>query len=207
MDYVKTKMYHYSIKEFKKFIKFVNNDIYKTFFTFLYYTGVRPGEAMALKFSDLNYKEISINKTIDEHTNESGIREVGTPKTLSSVREFKLDNFLYKDLLKLKQIYINKYNDKNYDYYIFGGVKPLAPTTINRHKIKACNMADLRPIQLREFRRSHATLLYNMNVPMQLIKERLGHSDINTTMKYYVDVEKTKEKRVIRTLNLIRLLF
>ena len=46
-----------------------------------------------------------------------------------------------------------------------------------------------------------------MNVPMQLIKDQLGHSDINTTMKYYVDLEKSKEKRVIRTLNLIRLLF
>lgn len=207
MDYVKTKMDHYSIKEFKKFIKFVDNIVYKSFFTFLYYTGVRPGEAMALKFSDLNFKEIYISKTIDEHTNEFGIREIGTPKTLSSVRNFKLDNFLYKDLLKLKQHYIEKYKDKNYDYFIFGGIKPLAPTTINRHKIKACNKAELRPIQLREFRRSHATLLYNMNVPMQLIKDRLGHSDINTTMKYYVDLEKSKEKRVIRTLNLIRLIF
>jgi len=207
MDYVKTKMDHYSIKEFKKFIKFVDNIVYKSFFTFLYYTGVRPGEAMALKFSDLNFQEIFISKTIDEHTNEFGIREIGTPKTLSSVRNFKLDNFLYKDLIKLKQYYIEKYKDENYDYFIFGGIKPLAPTTINRHKIKACNKAELRPIQLREFRRSHATLLYNMNVPMQFIKDRLGHSDINTTMKYYVDLEKSKEKRVIRTLNLIRLIF
>ena len=108
MDYVKTKMDHYNIKEFKNFIKFVDNIIYRTFFIFLYYTGVRPGEAMALKFSDLNFKEISINKTIDEHTNEFGVREIGTPKTLSSLRNFRLDNFLYKDLLKLKQFYINK---------------------------------------------------------------------------------------------------
>ena len=181
-------MEHYSIKEFKKFIKFVDNIVYKSFFTFLYYAGVRPGEAMVLKFSDLNFKEIYISKTIDEHTNEFGVREIGTPKTLSSVRNFKLDNFLYKDLLKLKQYCIEKYKDENYDYFIFGGIKPLVPTTINRHKIKACNKAELRPIQLREFRRSHATLLYNMNVPMQLIKDRLGHSDINTTMKYYVDL-------------------
>lgn len=163
---------------------------------------------MALKFSDLSFnKFISINKTIDEHTNEEGIREIGTPKTLSSVREFKLDKKLYKSLLKLKSIYENKYKLKDYDYFIFGGIKPLAPTTINRHKLKACEKAKIRPIQLREFRRSHATLLYNIHVPMQLIKERLGHSNINTTMKYYVDVEKAKEKRLIKSLNLIRLLF
>ena len=207
MNYVKTKMDHYNINEFKLFIKNFDNEIYKQFFIFLYYTGVRPGEAMALKFSDLNSKGIiSINKTISEHSID-GMRSIDTPKSMTSVRTVKLDKKLYKDLLKLKQTYIKEYNSEDYDYYIFGGMKPLAPTTINRYKKRACEKAKIRPIQLREFRRSHATLLYNIKVPMQLIKERLGHSNINTTMKYYVDVEKEKEKRLMKSLNLIRLLF
>jgi len=207
MNNSKVKMKHWNLKDFKKFISNIDNIIYKVFFEFMYFTGCRPGEVMALKFSDLdNNKIISINKTISEHSIE-GSRVIDTPKSLNSVREIKIDKKLYKHLLQLKSIYDKKYCVDNFDYFIFGGVNPLAPTTINRYKNKACNKANLKPIQLREFRRSHATLLYNLNIPMQFIKQRLGHSDINTTMKYYVDLENSKEKRVIKTLNLIRLLF
>jgi len=203
MKNIKIKRDYYTFKEYKQFIKCVDNIIYKTFFDFMYFTGTRPGEAMALKFSDLdNNRIISINKTISEHT-INGIREIDTPKSFDSVRDIKLDKKLYNDLLKLKEIY--KSNDNN--LYIFGGLKPLAPTTINRYKKKACEKANIRPIELRAFRRSHASLLNHLNVPVQMIKERLGHSNINITMKYYVQTYQEKEKRVIKTLNLLRLLF
>ena len=203
MKNIKIKRDYYTLKEYKKFIKKVDNILYKTFFDFMYFTGTRPGEAMALKFSDLNKKRIiSINKTISEHP-INGIREIDTPKSLDSVRDIKLDKKLYNDLLKLKELY----NYTTNDLYIFGGNKPLAPTTINRHKKKACEKANIRPIELRAFRRSHASLLNHLNVPVQMIKERLGHSNINITMKYYVQTYEDKEKRVIKTLNLLRLLF
>ena len=56
----------YNYKDFKKFIKCFDNEIYKQFFNLMFFTGLRPGEAMALKFSDLDHKFLSINKTIDE---------------------------------------------------------------------------------------------------------------------------------------------
>lgn len=203
MKNVKIKRDYYTLKEYKQFIKNVDNILYKTFFDFMYFTGTRPGETMALKFSDLTTDRIiSINKTISEHT-INGVREIDTPKSFDSVREIKLDKKLYNDLLKLKRLY----NTDSNDYYIFGGDKPLAPTTINRYKKKACEKARIRPIELRAFRRSHASLLNHFNVPVQMIKERLGHSNINITMKYYVQTYEEKEKRVIKTLNLIRLLF
>lgn len=72
----------YTPNEFKKFIKCVDNEVYKQFFNLMFYAGTRPGEAMALKFSDLNHSILSINKTIDEH----GKREINTPKTVTSIR-------------------------------------------------------------------------------------------------------------------------
>ena len=50
------------MKEFKKFIKCVDNNVYKQFFYLMYFTGTRPGEAVALKFSDLYFNEISLIK-------------------------------------------------------------------------------------------------------------------------------------------------
>ena len=65
----------------------------------------------------MNYNKyyIDINKTIDEH----GTREIGTPKSINSYRKIKIDKKLYNHLIKLK-----KYNSENYDYFIFGGLKP-----------------------------------------------------------------------------------
>lgn len=191
----------YTSNEFKKFIKYVDNEIYKQFFNLMFYTGTRPGEAMALKFSDLNHSILSINKTIDEH----GKREINTPKTVTSIRDIEIDRKLNRDLLKLKRYYINKYDDKNYNYFIFGGTKPLSPTTINRYKLKACEKANLKPIKLHEFRHSHATFLVERKLMIKEVSRRLGHSNTNITLNTYTHAEKRHEKKVIKTLNFIRL--
>lgn len=191
----------YSYKEFRRFIKYVDNNIYKQFFNFMFFTGTRPGEAMALTFKDLDNRIISINKTIDEHGN----REVSTPKTKTSNRIIEIDRKLYKDLIKLKNYYIKTYDNFSNDFYIFGGIKPLAPTTINRHKIKACKQANLEPIKLHEFRHSHATMLVERRLMIKEVSRRLGHSDTSITLNTYTHAEKRHEKKVIKTLNFIRL--
>ena len=173
-------------------------------FIFMFFTGARPGECMALKFSDLDYCSVSINKTISEHS-FNGLRVVDDPKSMSSYRNIEIDKKLYYELLKLKEYYIKKYNDKNFNYYIFGGVKPLAPTTINRYKKEACNKMNIRPIKLHEFRHSHASLLNSSNISLQQIKERLGHSNVNVTSSVYVHLTNKHKKRITRILNLSRL--
>lgn len=198
-----TKNDFYTIKEFKKFIKYVDNEIYKQFFCLMFYTGTRPGEAMALKFSDLNNSIISINKTISEHS-INGSRLIGTPKTRSSIRNINIDKKLNKDLLNLKKYYIKKYNIEDYDFYIFGGIKPLAPTTINRYKKRASDKAKIKCIRIHDFRHSHATLLLNNNIQIKVISKRLGHSNVNTTLNTYIHSDLKQEKRVIKTLNLLR---
>lgn len=191
----------YTLSEFNKFIKFVDDDVYRQFFIFMFFTGCRPGETMALKFSDLKNSFISINKTIDEHGN----REVSSPKTFKSNRIIEIDKKLYKSLLKLKKYYIKKYNIIDFDYYIFGGIKPLAPTTINRKKVNACKLANIKVIRLHDFRHSHATLLVNKKIMINEVSRRLGHSNVSTTLNTYVHTNREQEKRVIKTLNFLRL--
>ena len=94
-------------------------------------------------------------KTISSH----GKREIGTPKTFSSVREVKIDKYLVKDLNKLIKSY-----EKGTTLFLFGGSKPLRPTSINRRKLEACNNSDLRPTTLHQFRHNHATLLLNKGI-------------------------------------------
>ena len=197
--YEEKKSDFYTLKEFNKFIKCVNNNIYKQFFNFMFFTGTRPGEAFALQFKDIKNDYISINKTLTSHNG----REFDLPKSSTSFRMIKLDKRLKKDILDLKKNYLGC----NDDYFIFGGIKPLAPTTVNRYKLKACQKANLRPITLHQFRHSHATLLANNNVLINEVSRRLGHSNVSITLNTYVHTDLSQEKRVYKTLNSLRFNF
>ena len=78
----------------------------------------------------------------------------------------------------------------NYDYFIFGGIKPLAPTTIDRHKKKAYTRAKLPSITQHEFRHSYATRNIHKKVPIDVVSRSMGHSKVSTTLNFYLHQEK-----------------
>lgn len=191
-------------KDFKKFINVIDNPVYKVLFNFMFFTGCRLGECLALTFNDLNDNVININKTISkEHIN--GKRQVTTPKTKKSIRKIHIDNLLKNELIEIQQYYTTKLGYFNNNLYIFGGNKPLCPTTIERNKNKYCKIANVKQIRLHDFRHSHASLLLSYKVPITAISERLGHSDINMTLSTYIHLIPNDEKRVLNTLNSLRL--
>ena len=196
----------YTPRQFRKFIKKVYDHVYKNFFKFLYLTGLRPGECMALQFIDLSFLQISILHNIEEHIDkETGKRRITTPKTPDSKRKVRIDLFLYISLLFLKKYYIKKYGYFDEIFFIFGGKTPLAPTTIRRKIREASKLANLHYIKPHEFRHSHASYLNHKKVDIRIIADRLGHANPSTTLNTYVHPYKNTEKRVIRTLSLMRL--
>ena len=200
-NYETKKHDFYTYKEYKRFIKGFQSDefVYKSFFEFMFFCGTRPGETFALQFKDFYGKYVSINKTLTSHNG----REFDYPKTYSSFRKIYIDKKLRRTILELKK----NYGSCNDDYFIFGGVKPLAPTTINRYKKKACNRVDIRPIKLHEFRHSHASLLVYLGISIEEVAKRLGHANKSTTLNVYVHDNFEQEKRVIKTLNSLRFNF
>ena len=58
-----------------------------------------------------------------------------------------------------------------------------------------CKKFGLRHIKVHGFRHTHASLLFDADgVSMKDVKERLGHSDITTTMNIYTHVTENKAK-------------
>ena len=52
----------------------------------------------------------------------------------------------------------------------------------------------LKKINIHGFRHTHCSLLFEAGIPIERVKDRLGHSDIKTTMNIYTHVSpKAKE--------------
>ena len=187
----------YNLHEFNLFISGFDNIIYKSFFILMFYLGTRPSECMALKFSDFNGEYISINKSIQRR----GKRNLDTPKNVYSIRQVIANKLVRKTILNLKKYYTKVYGVFDYDYFIFGGKKPLASTTIDRYKLIACNKVGLRVITQHQFRHSYATYLISSGIPINVVSKLLGHSNIETTSRVYVQHDLSQEKRVLKTLN------
>lgn len=196
----------WTIEEFNKFIQVVDDPIYNTLFELLFYTGVRMGEALALTFNDFDFENgiISINKTITRFF-KNGDRIITTPKTKKSIRRISIDSCMKNKILELRDYYNKNYYNFNSEFRIFGGDKVIPPTTLTRKKNKYCELADVKIIKIHEFRHSHACLLFKNGVPVDEISYRLGHSTISMTMDVYLRFIPKNEKRVLETLNSIRL--
>lgn len=77
-----------------EFLKAIENDDSEKylFFSLLAFTGIRKGEAFALKWSDINFKNqtLDINKTVTR--GYQGRLIVNTPKSKSGKRKVYLDD-------------------------------------------------------------------------------------------------------------------
>lgn len=183
VEYKYYKIYNYF--EFKKFRKGVKDRIYRYFFDLLYFYGLRSGEAMALKFTDLQGKKLHVGHSIQR----CGKREIDSPKTANSNRILNLDIIMRFKLFILKCFYVKNFGE-SFDYFIFGGAKPLSATTIKRKKHEACVNRRIKEIKIHEFRHSCATRWIRKKIPMERVSKMLGHSSIAITMDIYVHNEK-----------------
>lgn len=173
----------WTIEEFNQFINSIDDDYYKILFKLLFFTGMRKGELLALKWEDIDFnnKTISINKTITRN------HELQTPKTQTSNRIISISDNLINELSKLK-----------HDHeFIFD----ISFTQLKRKKDYYCNLSGVKQIKIHEFRHSHACLLFTNKIEIEDISYRLGHSNISMTMSTYLRYLPRNEKRVVNLLN------
>ena len=171
-------------------------------FRLLAYTGMRRGEALALKWSDidLSNQTIKINKTVT--TAEHAALIIGTPKTKASYRTIAIDKQTIKCLSdwrkeQRKELFQLGFNALSDNQLIFsnGNNELIRQATVRKWDQSISKHAGLKYITVHGFRHTHASLLFEAGTPMQDVKERLGHSSITTTMNIYTHVTKSAKKK------------
>ena len=173
-------------------------------FTLLSYTGMRVGEMLALKWSDIDFKNhtLRIYKTYYNESNNKKKYEILTPKTEGSIRTIEFNPVLdglfeeHREFQERnKQDYEMLYHD---DEFIFT-TKDGYPQTIKQISLRLKRLLEKTSIKKNitphSFRHTHTSLLIEANVHIKEIQERFGDSDINTTMGIYAHMTKNMKKK------------
>ena len=152
--------------EIEGVLKSIKNNTVRSIAILQLHTGLRIGEALALTPNDVDFK----NKTISITKTKLNNGEITAPKTISSIRTIEVSDFILQLLLDFIS---NTEFIFNIPYWTI--LHYLKPLTISSHT----------------FRHTHVALLIEQNIPIKVISERLGHSNINTTLSIYTHVTKS----------------
>lgn len=116
------------------------------------------------------------------------------PKTRKAIRHIKVGPETVQRLReqeeKVKMLKQLKGIDwQEYDLIFPSSVgTPIEPTNLNRRFKKLLKNASLPKYRFHELRHTHASLLLLQGIHPQVVSERLGHSDIATTLRLYSHV-------------------
>ena len=197
----KHRMDFWTPSEFKAFSNLIKEDehVFKIFFQTLYFTGMRVGEALALTWDDIDLytKQLRVHKTLSIIR---GNIVITSPKTKHSNRLININTRLFEELMRWKetqQTIFNSYLIEQYsDTQIFQFQPRISNKDMFHKKLKLiCERSDeVKRIRLHDFRHSHVALLIDNKEDPLIIKERLGHASITTTMDVYGHLFPNKQK-------------
>jgi len=179
--------------EASRFLDIASNTMYYPLFAVLLYTGLRRGEAIALrwKYIDLIRLELHVVESAHRIRKEFIIKE---PKSLHSKRAVSLSPSLAALLLEYRedQKLMRKQmgNPLIEEEFVFSWPdgRPLDPDVVTKAFHRIAGQAGLRNIRLHDLRHTHATLMLKAGVHPKIVSERLGHANIGITLDTYSHV-------------------
>lgn len=182
------------LNTFLKYMRQENNFKAYTLFRLLAYSGMRKGEALALNWNDVDFKEneIRINKALSR--GKDNVLYIKATKTRTA-RTLTMDPETM-DILKMWK----KQQQQQYQLLGFNTLQPnqpvfsndqnnfLQPTITRKWLEHVLNKYKLPKITTHGFRHTHCSILIEAGVAQKDVQDRLGHTDIKTTMNIYAHV-------------------
>lgn len=213
-----------TIEQQRAFMNYIaNSPVYYHWwplFTFLLGTGCRIGEAIALRWDDLDFenKMITINHSITNYKSAEKnkcVSTLSTPKTEAGVRTIPMLDVVY-DALKLEEedqqengfnetvidgvsgfVFQNRFGNILNQQAVNSAIKRIVINYNNEEEITAAR-EKRNPLILPYFschilRHTFATRLCEQETNLKVIQSIMGHRNIETTMDIYA--EATEEKK------------
>ena len=221
-----------TIEQQRAFMNYIaNSPVYYHWwplFTFLLGTGCRIGEAIALRWDDLDFKNkmITINHSIANYKSEEKnkcVSTLSTPKTESGIRTIPMLDVVY-DALKLEEedqqengfnetvidgvsgfVFQNRFGNILNQQAVNSAIKRIVTNYNNEEEITAAR-EKRNPLILPYFschilRHTFATRLCEQETNLKVIQSIMGHRNIETTMDIYAEATDKKKKESFENLS------
>ena len=152
-------------------------------------TGVRRGELLALKWSDLNMRTGNLNISRQVYT-VNGELIVDTPKTKASIRTIVLP----KDIVEMLKEY-KKTVDSD---WIFpspkNSNKPRWPSAVRNALSRILERAECNNVRFHDLRHTFATMSLEYGMDVKTLSSVIGHTSVRTTLDIYSHTTDTMQQ-------------
>ena len=176
----------------------IKNTPYKNVFLIQMFTGMRIGEVLALKVTDIDlaHNIINVEHTISVDAEEKTIMK-DTPKSFNGMREIPLTIYLKPYIIE--QMKIAKINNHKENLLFVNRNGRYVDHRIANRILKKIliNEFNIKDISTHSLRHTFGTRCAECDIKEVAIQRIMGHSSINATLDNYVDVsEKLKESEL-----------
>lgn len=222
-----------TLEQQRAFIKYIEDnpkfERWTTIFKFLLGTGCRIGEAIGIRWEDIDFemRTININHSLVYHSRDYGDHPICTfsislPKTEAGIRIIPMMDAVYEALKKeLAEQQENGFNETEIDgmrgfifMNRFGNVHN--PQAINRaikriyesynaEEVVKAAKEHREPLLIPHFschhlRHTFCSRFCENETNLKVIQSIMGHANIETTMDIYAEVTETKKQESMRQL-------
>lgn len=183
-----SEMHIISPEDFSLLMSKVDNPEFRNFFTFLYHTGMRRGEAMGLKKEAVDGRFVTIKESVRR-------KGKNTLKNPNSRRTILIDETAYKC--------IEPYLDLDGDY-VFGQYEPLAPQSIVNHWERALKLLnqekEIGHIRVHDLRHSFISNAIMNGANIVTVSRYVGHKDTTITLNTYAHLLQGSQEDMLKIL-------
>ena len=150
----------------------------KTLFSVLAFSGLRLGEALALRWKDIDFGVSRIRVA-----RSWSLGEFTSPKTKTSKRNVKMMPVLEKVLIEHRQRQGRPQQDAL--LFSFDGTQPLDPANVRKRFLEALDAAGVGHCTLHSLRHSYASLMLSVGTSVKDLQNALGNASATITLNVY----------------------
>lgn len=185
----------------KKFLEAVVGYSYENQYRFVLQTGLRTGELIGLRWSDIDFENrtMKIERTM-EYRYKVGEWRVGPPKSKSGYRTIPLTDeairILENQRSKNKSLKLVPIEWKDIVFLCRNGT-PVKNSTYDTGLFKYCDRVGIPRFSMHVLRHTFATRCIEGGMKPKTLQKILGHSNIGITMNLYVHITEDEKHREI----------
>ena len=178
----------------------ITDEPYKVAYLIEMYLGLRIGEVLALRNTDINLHKnlISVNKTLSTDKNHKVIMGDST-KTYAGIREVPIPSFIRNEIISQMRL---AENNRDKQLFLTPNGEYVRPNNANRKLKELLEKMNITDITAHSLRHTYGTRCIEAGMRAVALQRLMGHTDVAITLNTYTSVfNKYKESELEKVNN------